>query len=171
VQGFGGVAFPVAVTAIVSEGEADTSALRVGIAWRELRRLATAQTIRRQLYGFEAPLDQGQGDALEYVVTQGPCRMGDLARFMRVDPSSATRAVERLESAGLVSREADPGDARAVRVSSTNDGLALYSDVRARALGLLEGALAAFSLEDRTALAGLLERLVAAIEGVADPAQ
>ena len=76
---------------------------RVGVAWRELRRLAAAQAIRRQLYGFETPLDQGQGDALEYVVNQGPCRMGDLAKFMRVDPSSVTRAVERLETAGLVS--------------------------------------------------------------------
>jgi DNA-binding MarR family transcriptional regulator len=157
----------VAVTATSSDQETGATALRVGNAWRELRRLATAQTTRRRLYGFETPLDQGQGDALEYVVTQGPCRMGDLARFMRVDPSSATRAVERLASAGFVSREADPDDARAVRVSSTNEGLELYKAVRTRALALLEGALTDFSLEDRTALAGLLERLVAAIEDAA----
>src|SRR5690606_39351099 len=120
---------------------------RVVLAWLELLRLAAEHAIRRQLYGFETPLDQGQGDALEYVVNHGPCRMGDLAKFMRVDPSSVTRAVERLEAAGLVGRNADPSDARAVQVSSTNDGLALYRDVRERAIGLLDDALVDFTEE------------------------
>jgi DNA-binding MarR family transcriptional regulator len=141
---------------------------RVGVAWRELRRLAAAQAIRRQLYGFETPLDQGQGDALEYVVNQGPCRMGDLAKFMRVDPSSVTRAVERLETAGLVARTVDPHDARAVQVSCTDDGLAVYRDGRERAVGLLEHALADFNEEDQLLLAELMERLVTAIEMMAD---
>lgn len=146
----------------------DAAGRRVGVAWRELRRLAAAQAIRRQLYGFETPLDQGQGDALEYVVNHGPCRMGDLAKFMRVDPSSVTRAVERLEAAGLVSRDADPHDARAVQVSSTDDGLALYRDVRERAIGLLDDALVDFTEEHQLMLAELMERLVAAIEKMAD---
>jgi len=146
----------------------DSAGPRVGVAWRELRRLAAAQSIRRQLYGFETPLDQGQGDALEYVVNHGPCRMGDLAKFMRVDPSSVTRAIERLEAAGLVARGVDPNDARAVLVSSTPDGLALYEDVRARAMSLLSDALGDFSDEDQVLLAELMERLVGAIEKIAD---
>lgn len=146
----------------------DTSGRRVAIAWRELRRLAAVQGIRRQLYGFETPLDQGQGDALEYVVNHEPCRMGDLAKFMRVDPSSATRAIERLETAGLVSRDADPNDARAVQVCSTTAGLALHRDVRDRAIGLLDAALDQFSGEEQIALATLMERLVTAIEHLAE---
>lgn len=157
------------VTSIGGPSEVgDAAGRRVGVAWRELRRLAAARAIRRQLYGFETPLDQGQGDALEYVVNHGPCRMGDLAKFMRVDPSSVTRAVERLEAAGLVRRNADPRDARAVQVSSTDDGLALYRDVRERAIGLLDDALVDFTEEHQLMLAELMERLVASIEKLAD---
>jgi DNA-binding MarR family transcriptional regulator len=144
--------------------EDDGDARRIGAAWRELRRLAAAQAMRKRLYGAEPPLDQGQGDALEYIASHGPCRMGDLARYMRVDPSSATRAVERLEVSGLVVRIPDPGDARAVQVSGTVEGLALYAEVRARALELLGRALDGFTAAERDALAGLMERLVVALE-------
>ena len=139
---------------------------RVAVAWRELRRLAASKPVRQQLYGFEPPLDQGQGDALEYVVGHGPCRMGELARFMRLEPSSVTRAVERLETAGLVVRNADPDDARVVQVSCTEAGLALYTEVRSRAGLLLGDALAGFTPEESDALAGLMERLAASVESL-----
>src|SRR3546814_9779526 len=80
---------------------------RVRTAWRELRRVASTPEVRAAVYDPAAPLDPGQADALDAVVTHGPCRMSDIAVVLRVDRSSATRAVDRLEAAGLVARRAD----------------------------------------------------------------
>lgn len=52
----------------------------------------------------------------------GPCRAGVLAQDVRVSPSTLTEVVEALEEDGLVRREADAVDRRAVRVALTADG-------------------------------------------------
>jgi DNA-binding MarR family transcriptional regulator len=46
-----------------------------------------------------------------------------LARFFRVQPSVLTRALASMETAGLISRSADPGDSRVIRVEITELGL------------------------------------------------
>src|SRR3546814_1388097 len=97
---------------------------RVRTAWRELRRVASTPEVRAAVYDPAAPLDPGQADALDAVVTHGPCRMSDIAVVLRVDRSSATRAVDRLEAAGLVARRADPDDARGIVVADTQAGRA-----------------------------------------------
>ena len=53
---------------------------------------------------------------------EGPCRAGLLARNAKLSPSAITELVESLEREGLVRREADPEDRRAVRVALTPDG-------------------------------------------------
>ena len=52
----------------------------------------------------------------------GPCRAGRLAQHARLSPSAITEIVEGLERDGLVRREADAEDRRAVRVGLTADG-------------------------------------------------
>jgi len=52
----------------------------------------------------------------------GPVRAGGLASVARLSPSAITETVEGLERDGLVRREGDPDDRRAVRVALTPDG-------------------------------------------------
>jgi DNA-binding MarR family transcriptional regulator len=137
---------------------------RVRAAWRDLRRVASTPEVRAAVYHPAAALDPGQADALDAVVTHGPCRMSEIAVVLRVDRSSATRAIDRLETAELVARRVDPGDARVVVVEATPAGQALLERVRDRATAMLAEVLATFSSEDRERLAALMERLVAALD-------
>ncbi len=52
----------------------------------------------------------------------GACRAGHLAQQSKISPSTITEIVEDLESDGLVRRESDPNDRRAVRVGLTAEG-------------------------------------------------
>ncbi len=52
----------------------------------------------------------------------GACRSGHLALQSKISPSTVTEIVEDLETDGLVRRESDPSDRRAVRVALTAEG-------------------------------------------------
>lgn len=75
----------------------------------------------------------------------GTARMGDLAEQLLSLPSRVTRQIRRLETAGLVEREASPDDGRGVLASITHSGrvaveeaLVTYSEaVRQHFLGPL----------------------------------
>lgn len=56
-----------------------------------------------------------------------PLRIGDLAARQEVVPRSTTTMVDALEAAGLVSRQADPGDRRSVLVGLTTAGNTLLA--------------------------------------------
>ena len=80
-------------------------AVRIGLAWREIRRGASAAGLRNCLYGTgEDAIEQGQMDSLDMLASQPSWRMSELAEALRVDPSTATRAIQRLEKAGLAER-------------------------------------------------------------------
>ncbi|HTJ59505.1 MAG TPA: MarR family transcriptional regulator [Devosiaceae bacterium] len=51
-----------------------------------------------------------------------PMRMGEIATALCCLPSSVTAIVDRLDAAGLVSREPDPDDRRAKRLALTAEG-------------------------------------------------
>lgn len=136
--------------------------LRVGEAWRELRRGASMARFRELLYGDE--LEMGQVDALDALVQHGPSRMRDLAAALRVDASTATRMVTRLADQGLVEREPDPDDARSVRVRMSRRGEVAHAAMNERRRHLFGDVLAGFEPDELHQLAGLLERLVDAVD-------
>jgi len=145
---------------------------RIAIAMRELRRGSAMQRFRERIYGAGPDaLDMGQQDALEVVIDLGEARMGDLATALRVDPSTATRAIARLEAAGLVERRRAEGDARAVVVAATPAGAEHSERLRRAAHAALSELFARFEPAEQRQLADLLERLVAGLdELVADDA-
>lgn len=146
-----------------------TDGQRIGVAWRELRRGATAARFRDLVHGPD--LEMGQVDALDLLVQNGTSRMRDLAGALRVGASTATRAVARLADAGLVERVDDPDGARAVRVRLTPRGEAAHARMAERRRHLFERVLAGFEPDELSLLATLLERLVAGVDAVvADPA-
>lgn len=142
--------------------------VRIAVAMRELRRGAAMQAFRDRVYGA-APvvLDIGQQDALELVMSLGEARMGDLAAALRVDPSTATRAVARLEAAGLVERRRGDDDARSVVVAPTAAGTRLYEAIRATARAAFAELFDRFSTAEQLRLADLLDRLVEGLDDVA----
>ncbi len=69
-------------------------------------------------------VDVGSGERARILwgLKAGACRAGQLAQNAKIAPSTITEIVEGLEADGLVRREADAADRRAVRVALTADG-------------------------------------------------
>ena len=69
-------------------------------------------------------VDVGSGERARILwgLKAGACRAGQLAQQAKISPSTITEIVESLEGDGLVRRETDPDDRRAVRVALTADG-------------------------------------------------
>ncbi len=90
--------------------------------------------------------------------------MSELAEALRVDPSTATRAVQRLVNSGLASRRASDDDGRVVLVAITDAGRARHADVASRRGRLMKHLLEAFTPAERPLVADLLERFVASVD-------
>lgn len=112
-------------------------------------------------------LDLGQIDTLDLLAQAESWRMRDLATALRVDASTATRAVDRLVTAGLAERTRPSADARAVAVALTPLGRERHAAVMARRRIAMDRILVGFSAEERGTLADLLERLVAGVDALA----
>lgn len=137
------------------------AANRVGHAWRLLRRGPSAILIRDYLFGTgDDALDAGQMDTLDVLVRRPSWRMSELAEALHVDPSTATRAVQRLAKVDLADRGAGHMDGRVVTVAATAAGRARHSDISRRRSRVISRLLSAFEPEERTALADLMTRFV-----------
>lgn len=141
---------------------------RIGRAWIELRRGASAASLRAYLFGAEEALEQGQMDALDLLARRDDRPMKELAARLRVEPSTATRAVQRLETAGLVERFTSPDDGRVVLVRITDEGRRRHDDVAARRATAMMRILSAFDPDERAQLADLLDRLIESIDDVVE---
>ena len=138
---------------------------RVGRAWREIRRGATAGDVRDVIYGVGgSAIEPGQMDALDLLVTVESCRMGDLADHLRIDPSTATRAVQRLIKDNLVERVEHGGDGRIVAIAATERGRRIHSEVQARRRDFILTVLEEFPEDERFLLAEFLERFTHAVD-------
>lgn len=144
-------------------------AIRIGAAWKELRRGAAMGRFRDHLFGAgEDALEPGQVDTLDLLVQQPHWRMSELAEALRIDPSTATRAVQRLLKAGLAERRHSADDGRVVMVSATEAGRQRHAAIAARRRKALATMLAAFDEQERRQLAELMERLVVSLDDFAN---
>lgn len=107
-------------------------------------RWAVMDTISRQVAEQEGvPFDWFEV-LIEIVEAPGErIQMTDLASLTLRSKSGATRLVDRLEEAGLVQRETSPEDRRAVYVTLTDNGRALFERVKAPVAEILIGRFAA----------------------------
>jgi len=141
---------------------------RIGAAWKELRRGAAMAAVRDHLFGAGADaLEPGQFDTLELLVQRDGWRMSELAEALRVDPSTATRAVQRLLKTGLAERRPYREDGRVVMVSASEIGRDRYEAIARCRWSFMEQVLRTFSADERHQMVSLLERLVAAADDVA----
>src|SRR5919108_915201 len=109
--------------------------------------------------GREHGLTSQQGQLL-CVLMARPYGMGELGATLGLAKSSLTGLVDRTERNGLVRREPDPQDTRAVRVSLTPEGSRLAAEFYAETCRRIDKLPAGLSAAERDTLAGLLGRIV-----------
>jgi DNA-binding MarR family transcriptional regulator len=107
----------------------------------------------------EYGLTSQQGSLLCVLMAQ-PYGMGELGATLGLAKSSMTGLVDRTERNGLVRREPDPHDTRAVRVALTARGSKLAAEFYAETCRRVEQLPAGLDAEERATLAGLLGRVV-----------
>ncbi len=120
-----------------------------------LNRLASQRT--------QPPLPWAQARLLSTIELQGEARISDLAALDHCSQPTMTTQVRRLEDAGLVTRTVDPGDARAVLIRITPEGVATLTRVRADRAAVIDPLLAQLDDGDREVLGvavGVIRRLL-----------
>ena len=121
-----------------------------------MRRLRRAQAERLAPLG----LTPAQERALRMITrSEEPLRMTELADRLGIVPRSVTTVVDALERAGLVRREIDPRNRRAIRLHLTDSGRAVRDDLREARRSAADELFAPLSDDGRRALGELLSQL------------
>jgi DNA-binding MarR family transcriptional regulator len=123
---------------------------------RMTRRLRRSQSERLAPLG----LTPAQERALRVISrSDEPLRMSELADRLGIVPRSLTTVVDALEAAGLVRREIDPRNRRAILLRLTDQGTAVRDELREARRRAAEDLFAPLADDDRELLANLLARL------------
>jgi DNA-binding MarR family transcriptional regulator len=123
---------------------------------RLTRRLRRAQAERLAPLG----LTPAQERALRLIARdEEPPRMTELADRLGIVPRSLTTVIDALEEAGLVRREIDPRNRRAILLRLTDQGAGVRDGLREARRRAAEDLFAPLSPADREALGDLLTRL------------
>ncbi|MEU6411065.1 MarR family transcriptional regulator [Microbispora sp. NPDC046933] len=93
------------------------------------------------------------------VLRPGPCGMGELGTVMGLAKSTVSGMVNYAERNGLVRREVDPGDSRAVSVALTSHGREVADKFYADGSRRIEQLAVSLTEDERTTLAALLGRV------------
>jgi DNA-binding MarR family transcriptional regulator len=102
---------------------------------------------------------------LHQIGERGPARISDLAHLTQTGDAAVSRQVSLLEQRGLVSREVDPHDGRASRVSLTAEGRRVSKRLRQAQDEIFSELLDGWKRKDLETLAGLMERLIDDLRG------
>jgi MarR family transcriptional regulator, 2-MHQ and catechol-resistance regulon repressor len=121
-------------------------------AHRTLERLAT--------HSIESS-EVGLSDfaVLEMLLHKGPQPVNEIGRRIELTSGAITTAVDRLESRGLVTREAHPSDRRARIVRLTTEGEKQAAKIFAAHKTVMDLAASGLSKSERATLIGLLKKL------------
>ena len=100
--------------------------------------------------------------ALEGLIRRGSMTLNDLAAYLYLDKSTASRVVDALERKGYVTRLPHPEDRRAVLLDATPAGRELEGKIRESILAEERQLLADFTPEIRQSMTLLIRRLARA---------
>ena len=103
----------------------------------------------------DGELSAAQLSTLKMLLHDG-VRVGEIARNLGVKVPSATEQIIKLEKSGLVRRDPDPHDSRAVRVVLTTEGRAAVDSANERRNAVMADILVTLSDSERQALAAAL---------------
>jgi DNA-binding MarR family transcriptional regulator len=101
-------------------------------------------------------------DCLNLLSRLGPQSPGNLARHAGLHPATMTGVLDRLEKAGWITRDRDPGDRRAVRITAVrergNEVFAAFSGMNRR----MDEICGEYTEDELSVIAGFLRRAAVA---------
>lgn len=100
--------------------------------------------------------------ALEGLVRRGSMTLNDLAAYLYLDKSTASRVVDALERKGYAARSRHPSDGRASLLEATPEGRELEGKIRESILAGERQLLSDFTPEVRQSMTVVLRRLARA---------
>lgn len=103
-----------------------------------------------------------QASILMVLWLEGPMKIGELQRELKLSSASLSGALDRMEASGLVKRHRDPDDARAWRVEATVDARTRQR-AEAAIRELEDRAFAVLTAAERRELARLLDKISTAL--------
>ncbi len=118
--------------------------------------LAATRFTRNAQYFAGTPVSSADWRTIRIIATDGPMRIGELARLERYTAASATVLVNRLVDEGLLARRSDPDDARSKLLTVTPEGLARCDEWEDQLGGTVAPLLAALPEADRATLRAAL---------------
>jgi DNA-binding MarR family transcriptional regulator len=123
--------------------------------------MRAARTLRRRFGAVLAPWDLSphQARALRVVSSRDGVRLSELAEALRIAPRSATEVADGLQERGLVRRESDPADRRAVVLRPTDAGRRVQQEVDDARAADAEELFGRLSGSDRAELVRILRSL------------
>lgn len=87
----------------------------------------------------------------------------DIAQKSKVENSTTTRTLDKLENLGLVERQPDPNSRRAFRIYLTDEGRALKETLVPIPMAINQKLLSSLEPEERGEIIRLLQKMVAAV--------
>lgn len=133
----------------------------------ELRRRLFDASARMRKQRQEPPAPEGITSAEMYTIMavsrlEGEgrnVRSGDIAKCGHATPSAVSQILKSLEEKGLITRQRDKGDSRAVTVHLTDDGRAFSARGREVHEQMIDGVLTYLGPEDAEHFVRIVERL------------
>ncbi|MEU6573280.1 MarR family transcriptional regulator [Streptomyces sp. NPDC046805] len=128
----------------------------------------------RALAAVDVPLTLPQLRSLVALHACGPIKLAAMAATLGVNPSTALRMVERLESIGLIDRRANPDNRREVVLRLTPTGQDLVDQVLSHRRTAIRTLVERLPARERAGLVPALRALTAAaqtvdLDGAFDP--
>lgn len=136
-------------------------ATRIGALSDQMVRLNRAShALRSQMMarGLDGSIELAAYGLLFQLVVGGPKRSSALAETACVDPSTVSRQVGQLVTAGLVERQPDPDDGRATLLAATPAGHELHEAKLRRRVRMFSRLVEGWSDADIETLTALLAR-------------
>ncbi len=129
----------------------------LGLLFRQVRD-AMWERMELELAAAGHDLTFSQFIAIKKLAT-GTASVTDLARAADLNPGAMTRLLDKLEARGLLVRDADPSDRRALHIHLTDAGTAMWRDIDQCGQRVRERALRGMDDATRTQLTHLLEQV------------
>jgi DNA-binding MarR family transcriptional regulator len=135
----------------------------IGLLFRQARD-ALRDAMERELAASGHDLTLSQYITLKKL-HYGTASASELAQAAELNPGAMTRLLDRLESLGLVQREAHPSDRRALRIVLTEHARTIWPELEGCADRVRERALTGLDQDQRSELVRMLEHVHANLTG------
>lgn len=126
---------------------------------REIGAIARCIQATSDIKYRQISLHRGQFIFLARVCEHPGINLIDLSHMLKVDKTTATKAVAKLASAGYLARERDAADKRIWHLFPTAKALEIYPRIIAEENRSLDAGLAGFTPEEEAAMGTLLHRM------------